>query len=63
MARAKCGGGPERGGKHIWLLIFWFFCIKYTVFANYQPGKVTCKSSAISGRLFVLGKTGKENEI
>jgi hypothetical protein len=36
-------------------LIFWFFCIKYTVFANYQPGKVTCKSSAISGRLFVLG--------
>jgi hypothetical protein len=22
MARAKCGGGPECGRKHIWLLIF-----------------------------------------
>jgi hypothetical protein len=22
------GGGPACGGKHIWLLIFWFFCIK-----------------------------------
>jgi hypothetical protein len=52
-----------RAEAYLALDFFVSFCIKYTVFANYQPGKVTCKSSAISGRLFVLGKTGKENEI